>query len=155
MRGDVVQTAVKLSNGKFATDDVLKWLAELVRTLRTSQTVNCGACGTFSTTSEPMTTEINVSTLSPASNLSNRQLDFRPSEALMVTIQSGLTDESVLTGLDTDDPIASCFGRALAMELTMNKKASLGNFGTWSLGQKPNLEPFVRFRSHAAINRMV
>lgn len=155
MRGDVVQTAVKLGNGKFVTDDVLKWLAALVRELRNSETVPCGGCGFFSTTSEPMTTEINVSTLKPASNLSNRQLDFRPSEAFMSVIKSGLADESVLTQLDTDDLIASSFSRALAMELSMNKKATLGNFGTWSLGQKPSLEPFVRFRSHSAINRMV
>ena len=155
MRGDVVQTAVKLGSGQFSVDDLLKWLADLIRELRDSETVTCGACGTFSTIAEPMTTEINVSKLAPAGNLSNRSLDFRASDGLMAVLNTSLTDEEVLSQLDTDDPIASCFGRALAIELTMNKRAILGNFGTWSLGQKPTMEPFVRFRSHAAIDRMV
>ena len=155
MRGDVVQTAVKLGNGQFTTDDLLKWLADLIRELRNSETGSCGACGAFSTTAAPMTTEINVSKLAPAVNMSNRSLDFRASDALMAVLKTSLTDEEILSQLDTDEPISTCFGRALAIELTMNKRALLGNFGTWSLGQKPTLEPFVRFRSHAAIDRMV
>jgi hypothetical protein len=63
--------------------------------------------------------------------------------------------EDVLKGLEDDDEISQAFARALAEALVHHGRAAIGNFGVWTVGQKPNLQRFIRFRSRPAINQML
>ena len=155
MAGDVVQTAAEYSGGQFDSDAVLKWLANIVRTLRTESEVPCGHAGTFSSTEEKGTVEINPLTKHPVPGYARKTLAFEPSEQLNAVIGRDVVTEEILHAFDSADPISSCFGRALATILITDKRAAIGNFGSWSIGQKPNMQQFIRFRPKAAINRML
>jgi nucleoid DNA-binding protein len=155
MTGDVIQTASELSGGKVDTDSVLKWLAEIVKSLRETKTVACGAVGDFVVTENLGTVEINPATKNPVPNYSRRILDFDPSDQLKAIVASDIISEEDLAALDSDDPVASCFGRALATILTAEKRATIGNFGTWTVTQRPDMQRFILFRPRPAINRML
>lgn len=156
MSGDVVKRCVEIGAGQFAADTALEWLADIVRSLRTEPFAACGNAGTFTAQEEQMgTVEINPVSKLPVGASQRRNLHFTASDALTrILMQSALTDDLVAL-LENDDPIASAFGKALAQELVLNRRASIGNFGVWSVGQKPNLQRFVRFRPRPAINQML
>ncbi len=155
MAGDVVQRAVTLGNGAFDADAVLVWLANIIRSLRGAESAKCGMAGSFHSSEEAGTVEINPATRLPVSGYSRKALSFSASDALNLVIQdSALTDER-LQALEADESIATAFSQALATELVLSRRAAIGNFGVWTIGQKPNLERFVRFRPRPAINRML
>ena len=134
--GDLIRTAVALVQGS-APDVFLEWLSARVWALRASREVPCGAAGAFTTTADRGTVEIRPGALAPL-KASRRQLDFRASTALEAAVAESSPER--LAALDTDDPLASAL-------------AQIGNFGAWSIGKKPTLETFVRFRSNPAINQ--
>jgi hypothetical protein len=147
--GDLIRTAIGLLPGS-SPDTFLEWLSARVWALRTAREAPCGAVGAFATTADRGTVEIRPGALAPL-KAPRRQLDFRASPALELAVADA-SDER-LAALDVDDPLASAFGRALALELNASGRAQIGNFGSWGLGKKPTLETFVRFRSHPAINQ--
>ena len=155
MAGDIIQTAADVSGGNYSADEVLKWLANIVRALREQTSVECGKIGSFSTTEERGTVEINPATKNPIPAYGRKTLNFSPSDELTTAIRHDVVTDETLRPFDCDDGIGTCFGRALATILIMEKRASLGNFGTWSIGQKPNLDRFIKFRPKSAINRML
>lgn len=155
MAGDVVQRAVEIGGGTFDADAVLVWLANIVRSLRNSDSAECGKAGTFHSTEESGTVEINPATRIPVSGYSRKALSFTASGPLTAIVQeSALTDQH-LAALAEDDPIGTAFAHALATELVLSRRAAIGNFGVWTIGQKPTMERFVRFRPRPAINRML
>lgn len=92
-----------------------------------------------------------------------RQLDFVASPALErflsePTVTDGLPapgDEApphaFLLDIGTGaDSFELTFSRALALELRVHGRASIGNFGIWTLGRKPTMDVYVRFRAHVA-----
>ena len=154
MKGDVVRSAVEIGGGKFAADDVLRWLADVVRMLRTEDRVQCGRAGEFTKTEESGTVEINPTNRLPR-GYSRKILGFKASEALTTVVQRSALLDDLLAALRTDNPVETAFCHALAGELVQSGRATIGNFGTWSVGQKPTLERFVRFRPRPEINRML
>lgn len=155
MTGDVVATAVDVGGGAFDADAVLRWLADCVRALRSAAVAPCGAAGRFTVESDAGTVEIHPLTKVPMAGYSRRVLGFEASAALEAVIGRDLPTEDLLAPMEAGDPIATAFGRALVIELVTGKRAAIGNFGTWTIGQKPSLERFVRFRPSPAINRML
>jgi len=155
MAGDIVQTAADVSGGNYSADEVLKWLANIVRALRDQDSVSCGKAGHFSTTEEQGTVEINPATKNPIRAYARKTLNFSPSDELRLAVSHDVVSDEMLRPFDCDDGIGTCFGRALATILIMEKRASIGNFGTWSIGQKPNMDRFIKFRPKSAINRML
>lgn len=147
--GDLIRTAVALSPGT-STEALLEWLGQRVWALRSAREVACGNAGVFVTTADRGTVEIRPLT-SAAPAVTRRQLDFRPSAALDAAVVDASPER--LAALDSQDALATAFSRALALELAASGRAQIGNFGTWSLGKKPTLETFVRFRPHPAINQ--
>lgn len=156
MAGDVVLRAVEIGGGKFDSDSVLKWLADIVRTLRTTPTAACGAAGHFYTTEETGTVEINPTSRLPSAGLQRRALGFTASDAInaVVTVNA-ITDEGLKLLVVANDDIATAFSQALAAELILGRRAAIGNFGVWTIGHKPNLTRFVRFRPRPEINHML
>lgn len=155
MAGDVVQRAVEFGGGAFNADRVLAWLANIVRSLRTEASAACGSAGEFSTGETVGTVEINPHTRTPIGNYSSRTLVFNSSPALEAVLHHNALTDELLQGLAHDDPVAQAFGRALATELVLSRRAAIGNFGVWTIGQKPDLERFIRFRPRPVINRML
>ena len=154
MNGDVVKRTVALGDGQFEIEEVLRWMAGVVRKLREGPTAECGKCGHFRFSQEAVTVEISTAARTQAAK-PRKTLDFVASDALLGAIERGVATDGALDGLKSDDVTASCFARALAMELILNKRAAIGNFGNWSVGQMPTLELFVRFRPHAAVSRLI
>ena len=155
MAGDVVQGAVELGEGAFDADAVLSWLADLVRALRAGARAGCGGAGTFTTVNTAATVEIHPLTKAPVAGYSRRSLAFEASPALNALLDRDQVTQDLLDGVATDSPVATAFSQALLIALVVGKRASIGNFGTWSIGQKPTLERFIRFRPNPAINRML
>ncbi len=155
MAGDVVRRAVEISGGSVSADEVLRWLADIVRDLRNVTEAHCGNAGLFTVTDQSGTVEINPTSRLPVGGYSNKSLSFSASAALnSVLTHNALTDDT-LAALDHEHPIAAAFGKALATELVLTRRASIGNFGVWTIGQKPDLQRFVRFRPRPAINQML
>lgn len=155
MAGDVVERAVELGEGAFDADAVLGWLAELVRALRTGSSATCGAAGAFVAANVAGTVEIHPLTRAPVPGYSRRSLAFEASPALSALIGRDQVTQDLLEPLEAESPVATAFGRALLIELVLNRRAAIGNFGVWSIGQKPTMERFIRFRPNPAINRML
>ncbi len=155
MSNDLVRRAVEISGGAHDADAMLQWLANIIRSLRDSSEAVCGHAGSFIVTEESGTVEINPSTRMPVGGYSNKALSFRASDALNGVLEHNALTDELLTALEHENAIASAFGKALATELVLNRRAAIGNFGVWTIGQKPNLERFVRFRPRPAINRML
>jgi hypothetical protein len=155
MSGDVVRKAVEISGGTVAADEVLRWLADIVRSLRTSPTAACGAAGRFFAGEEAGTVEINPASRLPQAGYSSKSLVFESSPALDNAIALKALTEEGLAALASENPVADCFAKALATELVLRRRAAIGNFGIWTIGQMPDLRHFVRFRSKAAINQML
>ena len=156
MSGDVVKRCVELGGGHIESDGVLDWLAKIVRSLRTEPSAACGNAGVFTAVEQQMgTVEINPISKLPVGAAQRRSLHFEASETLSrILAEQVLTDE-LIGQLECSDPIPSAFGKALAQELILSRRAIIGNFGVWSVGQKPNLQRFVRFRPRPAINQML
>ncbi len=155
MSSDLVRRAVELSGGEHDADAILQWLANIVRTLRDAPRADCGSAGQFLVTEVAGTVEINPSTRLPVGGYSNKALAFDASESLNGVLEHNALTDELLAALDHSDPIASVFAKALAAELVLNRRAAIGNFGVWTIGQKPNLQRFIRFRPRPAINRML
>jgi len=154
MAGDVVKRAVALGNGSFGSDAVLNWLADLIRALRTQPQVACGGAGVFLTTEQANTVEINPKAHFPAAR-KRLALAFDGSRALHAAIDREQLEQAHLDRLASENPIATAFAQALATELVLNRRAAIGNFGVWTIGQKPDLTRFVRFRPRPQINHML
>jgi nucleoid DNA-binding protein len=155
MAGDVIRTASELSQGSLAPDELLKWLAEIVKQLRELESVACGGAGEFIATENKGTVEINPATKHPVPNYSRRVLGFVASDQLKAIVASDIVTEELLSTLDGEHTAANYFSRALATILATEKRALIGNFGAWTVTQRPDMQRFILFRSRPAINRML
>ncbi|MBT9559773.1 MAG: hypothetical protein IV100_27335 [Myxococcales bacterium] len=144
-------------------DGLLEWLGNVLRRLRGAAAVSCGPAGHFELGAARGTQEIRPGRGSTMAVVARRQLDFVASPALERFLSEAPTEgglpepgdvaspHAFLLDIGTGtDSLELAFSRALALELRVHGRATIGNFGVWTLGRKPTLDVYVRFRAHVA-----